>query len=234
MKHKGLFITILIFLLLSIAVVIFVKINKGKNINHNNTSAEITSSVSDLQSKEQSNDSNGAEAMRSTGIHNKETASEMNENWEKIYMGFVKEEKDNPSFTLTKFEYTFVSINDFEVPLLLIHDDWNMYLFYQKNNIVHQAYGLNGETLALSRMDDAYINDGILYLEGACGSPKSFYLCKVVFDDFFSLEYLAEGNYTSSGKIVYHDNQGNAISKDTYTEVRNNALYKARKVTFLQ
>lgn len=153
-------------------------------------------------------------------------------NWKDIYLNFIKEEKQKNSFTLTDFEYAFVSIKESNIPFLLVHDDWNMYLFYQEDGTIFQALNSSGDPLSLSRMDTAYIKDGNLFLEGSCGAPKAFYLCQVICEGGFSLKFLAEGYYTGSGDVVYHDDEGHAVSKETYDNARADAINDAQKILF--
>lgn len=152
--------------------------------------------------------------------------------WKSVYIEFIENEKRVKKITLTDFEYAFVSMKEFENPLLLIHDDWNMYLYYELNGTIYPAKEKSGDALALQRMDVAYTKRGNLYLEGAAGVPKAFYLCQVVFDDGFTLKYIAEGYNTPDGEVVYHDDQGNTISEYDYNLARNKVIVGAKQVEF--
>ena len=59
--------------------------------------------------------------------------------WRELYYAFLREESDCAKYTLSKFQYAFVALKGFAYPVLLIKDDYNMYLFYQQKERVLPA-----------------------------------------------------------------------------------------------
>lgn len=151
-----------------------------------------------------------------------------------IYYDFIENEKANPTFTLTDFKYAFVTVDSFDGDLLVIKDEWNMYLLYTTgDNSVERVKGKNGDPLTLFRMDYAYSVNGKLYVRGSCGVPESTYFGEVFFNNgVFEVNYLAESDTKSDGSVVYLDSYGNEISKKVHHKTIRNYLCGTRKLRF--
>lgn len=236
MKKKNIILTILILafvLALIVTAVIIHGMKKGATTSDEKATKRennITTLITEVTEKTKTKGE--GDFLTTDSSTTQQNNNKNNNNWKDTYLRFINEEKQNSSFTLTEFEYAFVSLKESSLPFLLVHDDWNMYLFYQNDGTILQALDSNGEPLGLSRMDTAYTKDGSLYLEGSCGAPKAFYLCQVIYDSSFSLKYLAEGYYTEDGDIVYHDDKGNDVSKEEYDNARAEAINNAQNVSF--
>lgn len=216
----------------------FEQITEGNpNINKSEQTTNSTTEFRESTKIEQITDGNPNinETEKTTRKHQGSLSGvsyEKTEEWEELYLNFVKNEKSNPQYANSEFKYAFVECVGFKYPVLLLKDTWNMYLFYIDNNKVVSATDKDGYDFPLHRMSDAYTENGKLYMYGSCGSPTAFYYCEVKHKDYFYLEYFAEGHYTPKGKVTYHQN-GNPLTEEEYNDAVSLHIKNATTVVFI-
>ncbi len=153
--------------------------------------------------------------------------------WEDLYLDFITKEKENLHYVVSDFSYAFINFEEIDYPLLLLKDQWNMYLFHTENNEVVAAKDKNGDVLQLHRMSSAYNNNRHLYLYGSIDAPGAFYYCEVKYDGSFYLEYFAEGKYDSEGNVIYHTDGGNVVTEQEHKQEIENRIGNSTGIVFV-
>lgn len=165
--------------------------------------------------------------------NDEESSKDSDSQWQSVYQKFMEQEKEDCIYVSGEFRYSYISLNGFEFPLLLLKDDWNMYLFYIDFGVVLPATDKDGDILPLHRMDNAFNLNNRLYLYGACGSPMAFYYCEIVYDSVFSIEYFAEGYCDLDGNEKYHDTEGNDVDESVYNQAINDRIGDSEPIQFI-